>query len=118
MYPHAQQGTRDVESMGQSVLAYQFIAGLLSDITLKLAGSEGSFEQLLMRARFEEAKLRDLVDPASKSSRNSAGVPAGGAVQSSRGGSAATRQKETYNNNSDGNRTKPSSGGRCYTCGF
>ena len=46
--------------MGQTVLAYQFIAGLKPEICLKVAKHEGSFEQLLMKARLEEAKLRDL----------------------------------------------------------
>ena len=46
--------------MGRTVLAYQFVAGLLPDIRIKVAGTEGTFDQLLMKARFEEAKLRDL----------------------------------------------------------
>ena len=46
--------------MGRTVLAYQFVAGLLPDIWIKVAGTEGIFDQLLMKARFKEAKLRDL----------------------------------------------------------
>ena len=57
--------------MGQTVLAYQFAAGLKPEIHLKVAGTEGSFEQLLMRARFEEAKLRDLQSiPLNRGMRN------------------------------------------------
>ena len=46
--------------MGQTVLTYQFVAGLKPELRLKVAGNDGTFEQLLMRARLEEAKLRDL----------------------------------------------------------
>ena len=46
--------------MRQTVLAYQFIAGLKPEICLKVARHERSFEQQLMKARLDEAKLRDL----------------------------------------------------------
>ena len=46
--------------MGQSVLTYQFIAGLVGDLKRKLVGREGTFEQLLEVARFEEARIRDI----------------------------------------------------------
>lgn len=46
--------------MGQTVLTYQFVAGLKPELHLKVAGNDGTFEQLLMRARLEEAKLCDL----------------------------------------------------------
>ena len=44
--------------MGQSVLAYQFVVGLGSELKSKLVGREGSFEQLLEVACFEEARIR------------------------------------------------------------
>jgi len=44
-------------------LTYQFVAGLKPGIRLKVAGNEGSFDQLLLKARLEEAKLRDLRVP-------------------------------------------------------
>ena len=47
--------------MGKSVLA----AGLLLELKMKVAGGEGTFEELLAKARLEEAKLRDL-PPQSK----------------------------------------------------
>jgi len=43
------------------VLAYQFTAGLLPTLCSKVAGVEGNFEQLLVKACFEEAKLRDIL---------------------------------------------------------
>ena len=48
------------EKMGQSVLANQFFGGLHSDLKAKVVGVEGSLEQLLLKARFEEAKKREL----------------------------------------------------------
>lgn len=59
-YPKAQQGSSEAEEMGRSVLSSQFVAGLLPEIKRKVAGVEGNVEQLLTRARFEEAKLKEL----------------------------------------------------------
>ena len=58
-YPYAQQGTREAEKLGQLqlVLVNQFVAGLVRDIKAKIIGVEGNFDQLLVRARFKEAKL-------------------------------------------------------------
>ena len=61
-YPQAQQETEEAEDMGRSVLSYQFVAGLRRDIKIKLAGMEGTFDELLVRARLEEAKLRDFAE--------------------------------------------------------
>ena len=65
-YPLARQGTSEAQAMGQSVLAYQFVSGLGPKMKAKVAGTEGSFEQLLVKARFEEVKLRDLEEPVSR----------------------------------------------------
>ncbi len=46
--------------MGRTVLTCQFIAGLRNEIKAKIAGVVGDFEQLVMKAQFEEAKRRDL----------------------------------------------------------
>lgn len=55
-YPRAQQGAQETEDFGRSVLTCQFVVGLEPDIHVKLAGMEGMFDQLLTKARFEEAK--------------------------------------------------------------
>ena len=47
------------------MLAYQFGAGLTPVLRTKVAGIEGSFEHLLVKARFKEAKIRDLVSSPS-----------------------------------------------------
>ena len=36
------------------MLTNQFVVGLLPDIKAKIVGSEGDFNQLLLKARFEE----------------------------------------------------------------
>ena len=66
-YPLAQQETDEAQAVGRSVLAYQFVSGLRTKIKAKVAGTEGGFEQLLVKARFEEVKLRDLEEPVSRS---------------------------------------------------
>ena len=61
-YPQTNQGSKEAEEMGQKVLVYQFVSGLLPELKVKVAGAEGTFDQLWIRARFEEAKLKDF-DP-------------------------------------------------------
>ena len=59
-YPPAQMGSEKAEAMGHTVLANQFVSGLCPELKSKLAGQEGSFDELLARAHFEEAKQRDV----------------------------------------------------------
>ena len=59
-YLQALQGNGETEIMGKTVLAYQFVAGLLPKIRAKVAGTEGTFEQLWVKARYKKAKSRDL----------------------------------------------------------
>lgn len=61
-YPTTARGSQETEQMGQTVLSSQFVAGLLPDIKSKVAGVEGDLEKLLTKARFEEAKLRELAE--------------------------------------------------------
>ena len=67
-YPSVYQGTREAEALGQTVLVNQFVVGLLPEIKSKIVGCESKFDQLLTKARFEEAKLRDLDSAQSASS--------------------------------------------------
>ena len=50
----------EAETMGQSVLANQFVAGLCPELKAIVVGAQGNMEQLLTKARFEEAKRKDL----------------------------------------------------------
>ena len=62
---------QEAETMGQSVLANQFVAGLRSELKVEVVGSEGNMEQLLMKARFEETKQKELAMMAPHSSQGS-----------------------------------------------
>ena len=54
-YPKARQGSKEAEEIGKAVLAHQFAAGLLPDLKVKVAGADGTFQELLSKARLEEA---------------------------------------------------------------
>ena len=49
-------GSEEAETMGHAVLTNQFISGLHPELKSKLAGQEDSFDKLLARACFDEAK--------------------------------------------------------------
>ena len=61
-YATTTRGGSEAEKMGQTVLASQFVSGLRSELKSKVVGSEGSLEQLLAKARFEEAKRKELLN--------------------------------------------------------
>ena len=46
--------------MGENVLAYQFVAGLIEPLKSKLVGVKGTFDELLTKARFKEARLNEI----------------------------------------------------------
>ena len=51
------QGNKEAEDFGPSVLAHQFVAGLSPTLRSKVAENEGNFELLLIKEHFEEAKI-------------------------------------------------------------
>ena len=73
-YPSVQQGSKEAEELGKSVLASQFIAGLRMELKKKIAGQEGDIDSLIVKARFEEAKEksfgREQVQGTSKPATN------------------------------------------------
>ena len=48
------RGGTEVEAMGQSVLANQFISGLQPVLKSKVVGTEGNLERLLAKARLKK----------------------------------------------------------------
>lgn len=107
-YPSAQQGSAETESMGKSVLAYQFVAGLHSDLKMKVAGTEGSFDELLAKARLHEAKLRDLAGETQK------------AIQKKPNESGNVHTSQPRGNEipaGDRSKGKQSGSIRCFSCG-
>ena len=60
--------------MGQTLLVNQFVAGLRPELKRKLIGIEGGLEELVLKARFEEVKAKELISDRSRmglASRNS-----------------------------------------------
>ena len=51
---------REESREGKDVLASQFVAGLRPELQGKLSGVEGDFDVLMQKARFEEAKGKEL----------------------------------------------------------
>ena len=66
-YSKLARGGPVAESMGQSVLANQFVAGLRPELKSKVVGSDGNFEQLTTKAKFEEVKNQNLATSSSYS---------------------------------------------------
>ena len=114
-YPQTQQGSQEAEDIGRAVLASQFASGLLPDVKRKVAGSDGDMQQLLVKARFEEARLRDLSQISTSEVK---GPPAGHhkpqpTVQKSQQRVLEPRQQPPKGVNHPGS----ASGPRCYNCG-
>ena len=108
-YPSVQQGTKEAETFGQTVLVNQFVAGLLPAIKSKLVGIEGDFSYLLTKARFEEAKLQhlDLVQPTIPVSANK--------VLSNSRSSVNNEHESPFRSQRSSVRFR--TGPRCYNCG-
>lgn len=110
-YPTGQRGSPEAESMGKAVLASQFVAGLVPGIKAKVAGSEGDIEALLAKARFEEAKLRDLAGGRQQVKKPPLTVTTP-LHQSEKSGSGSGRQ-----GSATGGQRPPMSTVQCFGCG-
>ena len=95
-YPTAQQ---EEGGIGENVLAYQFVAGLIDPLKAKLVGTKGTFEELLTKARFEEARRKER---EKSSSRHTA---------------PTTVNRNSGPKNSSSRTTPPQSDRRCFSCG-
>ena len=114
-YPSSKRGTHEAERIAQIVLTNQFVAGLRTSLKAKVAGTEGSFEELLTKARFEEAKLRELKDAQLKQSLTSSNRASAQVHPTSRYSPASgqkTRREQPPRFN--GPRQNPR---KCYNCG-
>ena len=109
-YTKVEQWSREAEAMGKSVLANQFIAGLRLEIKGMVVGMEGSFEELLVKARFEEAKLRDLAGSGGEKSKKVSGGPVEAGTSRSGSGSSIQQSIHFFSlhlHHGFGHRTKP-----------
>ena len=59
-YSTAMGGNSEAEKVGQIVLLNQFVSGLRPKIQTKVVGVEGSIDEIVTKARFEEAKLKEV----------------------------------------------------------
>ena len=103
-YPQTMQDATDLEDISKSILTLcnQFAARLLPSIKIKVAGTEGNFDTLLTKARFEEANLRELGKSEPVPSKR----------QNPRFNTGIGRQFPTNNISSNS-----STNTRCYKCG-
>ena len=101
------------ERMGETLLTNQFVAGLHPELKRKLVGVDGG---LILKARFEEAKGRELPIAAQKPPVRS--LPTSKAPRSNGGGtspSPPTTPVKTATTNSSGTKNTR---GKCFNCGL
>ena len=103
------------ERMGQTLLANQFVTGLRPELKRKLIGTEGSLDELVLKARFEEAKAKEFLGDKSRTatmSRDQRHVPT---TLTPRAAASGTLPSTTAASNSlGGARTRL----KCYNCGL
>ena len=99
--------------MGQSVLANQFVSGLRSELKSKVVGFEGNLEQLLVKACFKEAKLRELSGRRSTPPVVPVSTPA-----PPRPNSNNTNTNRNSTNRSFTSRNSSGESKSCYNCGM
>ena len=97
-YPSTQPGSPEAEAMGRAVLSSQFVAGLRADINAKVAGVDGDFDELLTKARFEEARFRDFNPPPPRVTRHSTPMSTRGFNRASRAVPVRPMRHSKYNN--------------------
>ena len=58
-YVAATCASTEAEKVGQTVLINQFVSGLRPELQVKIVGVEGSMDELILNARFEEGKTKE-----------------------------------------------------------
>ena len=105
-YPSSVYSGEAAEAMGKQILVNQFVLGLDYPLKKKLAGVEGSFEEIVCKARFEEARRADLAESSRKERQT-------GKVEG-----ASTRWKEkSQKGHTHRKEKKPETRDECYKCG-
>ena len=59
-YASATSGHPEAEEVGQIVLVTQFVSDLQAELQAKVVGVEGGMDEIVAKARFEEAKFKEL----------------------------------------------------------
>ena len=121
-YARAARGGTEAEKLARTQLANQFVTGLRPEFKRKLIGVEGSLEELILKARFEEAKGREL---ALETSHAAAGaklsVPHTTPTRPPPPAAPTTQGPSVLSPKTSGPETSgPSraSRGRCFSCGL
>ena len=112
-YAAVTRGTPEAEQVGQTVLANQFVAGLRPELQTKVVGTECVMERLVLKARFEEAKSKELTAAKSLNStpkRMSGSTPSrtGTSTSNSSGSLKQTTKTSTREKSAERN------GRKCY----
>ena len=94
----------------KTVLASQFVAGLRPHLQAKVVGMEGGLDQLVLKARFEEAKSKELTAarPGAATKPNKGSAPSGGT-------SSGAPRKGDQGSNRQTQRTQLTD--KCFNCG-
>ena len=116
-YAAVTRGTPEAEQVGQTVLANQFVAGLRPELQTKGVGMEGGMDRLVLKARFEEAKSKELTAAKSLNTtpkRTTRSTPSRTTTSTSKssGSSKQTTKTSTREKSAERNRRK------YYNCGL
>ena len=122
-YAKATQEGPQAEKMGLILLANQFVAGLRPELKRKLIGVDGSLEELVLKARFEEAKGQEF---STYSTTNRHPQTAKEQINKPKGNhkrmEASTPSQEEPQPSTQGEGAKESRArsmrGRCFNCGM
>ena len=116
-YAEAASEGLHAERMGQTLLANQFVTGLQPHLKQKLIGVEGGLNELILKARFEEAKSQELTSQKIRTptpSRRPPSTPAPTPTSSPTVTSAPPTSTETTTTGMGARSTRF----RCYNCGM
>ena len=119
-YALVARGTPEAEKVGQTVLANQFVAGLRPELQAKVVGLDGGMDELVLKARFEEAKGKELTaakvtTPTQSKKATFTGTTDRVGSSAMSGSSSGATTKQVPRTNSTG---KAMEGRKCYNCGL
>ena len=109
----------DIGGEGESVLTLRFIARLKTEIQKKLTAAEGTFDQILVRARYEEAQWQELKGGHSDETAVRRYMTTGGQTHQQSSGKSTSSTIERTGRRSPTRRDAPRRESRngCYHCG-
>ena len=106
------------EVVGQRLLANQFSVGSQSELKAKVVGHEGSLDQLLVKAKFEEAKLRDLAKTKGYVPQNKFTNPMKGPAKDAAKGAVTSLDKTSSKGTGGTDGSSKFASQKCFNCGL